>query len=176
MNSLRQSLRTVRRVEHVARRNVNTVFEEQAAEGKHASGKLEMHIPTKDSCLTTMSGGTPETLGFYRNISLLVAIPSCAVITYKVQPCSIMLNNRTLTTMTQAFFMQEHPHPPAFKEWSHLRKRSKKFPWGDGNHSLFHNPEFNVRTAWHVQCVVIRAALCRVGSQAMTVWLCIGTT
>eukprot|EP01147_Barroeca_monosierra_P010162 gene10162-2324_t len=66
-----------------------------------------------------------KTLNTYKVLSLLVAIPACGLIAYK------------------SFFLSEHPHAPDFKEYSHLRKRAKKFPWGDGNHTLFHNPHFN---------------------------------
>ncbi|XP_063050793.1 cytochrome c oxidase subunit 6A, mitochondrial [Engraulis encrasicolus] len=40
--------------------------------------------------------------------------------------------------------MQHHHHEqPEFIAYSHLRIRSKRFPWGDGVKSFFHNSELN---------------------------------
>ncbi|CAH0398263.1 unnamed protein product [Chilo suppressalis] len=35
-----------------------------------------------------------------------------------------------------------HEHPP-FVAYEYLRVRTKRFPWGEGQKSLFHNPDVN---------------------------------
>jgi len=45
--------------------------------------------------------------------------------------------------MANIYFNDEHQERPPFKPYEHKYIRTSKFPWGDGNHSLFHNKERN---------------------------------
>ncbi|XP_055328657.1 cytochrome c oxidase subunit 6A1, mitochondrial-like [Paramacrobiotus metropolitanus] len=67
----------------------------------------------------------------WRNLTFLVALPA-------VGAC-----------MVNAYLGEkEHwAHPeharPKFVAYEYMRRRTKPFPWGDGNHSLLHNPMKN---------------------------------
>jgi len=71
------------------------------------------------------AGGTR----LWKLLSLFVAIPGVGV-------CYV---NAQLKEKEE----HEHHVRPEFVPYSHLRLRSKKFPWGDGNKTLFHNPHVN---------------------------------
>jgi cytochrome c oxidase subunit 6a len=73
-----------------------------------------------------------KTTSLWRNISLFVAIPGVLLVTY----------NAYKTEKEHEKHIEEHGRPE-FIPFPHLRVRSKPFPWGDGNHSLFHNPHTN---------------------------------
>ena len=73
-----------------------------------------------------------KTMATWKLISLFVAIPGIGVVTYS----SLKKEQAHLQ------HLEEHGHPE-FIPYAHLRIRSKPFPWGDGNHSLFHNPHTN---------------------------------
>ncbi|XP_055371345.1 cytochrome c oxidase subunit 6A2, mitochondrial [Condylostylus longicornis] len=64
----------------------------------------------------------------WKRLSFFVALPSVGL---------CMLN-------TYLEHQKEHGHPrPEFKKYDHLRIRTKRFPWGEGQKSFFHNPHVN---------------------------------
>ena len=76
--------------------------------------------------------GTPEEMeriaNKWKNITFFVCFPTIIV-------CSIHVYLAEMEHLS-------HPRPE-FKKYDHMYFRLKPFPWGDGNHGLFHNPIYN---------------------------------
>jgi len=82
----------------------------------------------QSSSVRAMSGGhDPDAWKWWRKVFFFVAGPV------------ILLGNINAFVLADP----EEMEPPPFVEYDHLRIRTKKFPWGDGNHSLIHNPHTN---------------------------------
>uniref|UniRef100_A0A4W5MQP0 Cytochrome c oxidase subunit n=1 Tax=Hucho hucho TaxID=62062 RepID=A0A4W5MQP0_9TELE len=86
-------------------------------------------IQTRQLSATAAHGHGEQTARTWKILSFVVALPGVAV-------CML---NMYLKMQHHA----AHHVEPEFVPYSHLRIRSKRFPWGDGNKSLFHNPEVN---------------------------------
>ncbi|XP_029999976.1 cytochrome c oxidase subunit 6A1, mitochondrial [Sphaeramia orbicularis] len=97
-----------------------------AAFGRFTQALLRSSLTQTRRQLSAAAGAHGEQAArTWKILSFVVALPGVAV---------CMLNT----------FMKEHSHEnPEFVPYSHLRIRSKRFPWGDGNHSLFHNSHVN---------------------------------
>lgn len=88
------------------------------------SAFAESHIAEEEHAMKTTK--------LWQKISFFVAIPGVLAVAanvYKIEK-------------EHGAHIEEHGLPE-FIPFAHLRIRAKPFPWGDGNHSLFHNSHAN---------------------------------
>ncbi|CAI5651032.1 cytochrome c oxidase subunit 6A, mitochondrial [Oreochromis aureus] len=99
-----------------------------AAFGRFSQVLLRSSLTQTRRQLSAAAAGHGEQSGkTWKILTFVVALPGVGV---------CMLNT----------FLKEQHHSheqPEFVPYTHLRIRSKRFPWGDGNKSLFHNPHVN---------------------------------
>ncbi|XP_061907670.1 cytochrome c oxidase subunit 6A, mitochondrial [Entelurus aequoreus] len=99
-----------------------------AAVGRLTQSLLRASLSHTRRQMSAVAAGEGEhTTRTWKILTFVVALPGVAV---------CMLN--------MYLKEQQHSHEqPEFVPYSHLRIRTKRFPWGDGNKSLFHNPHLN---------------------------------
>lgn len=66
---------------------------------------------------------------FFRNVALFAALPIIVIVMAKCY--------------SEGKFGAAEPDRPPFVPYEYLRRRTKRFPWGDGTKSLFHNDRTN---------------------------------
>ncbi|XP_071374927.1 cytochrome c oxidase subunit 6A1, mitochondrial [Centroberyx affinis] len=79
-----------------------------------------------------------------RQLSAAASHGEQAAKTWKILTFVVALPGVGVCMLNMYLKEQQHSHEqPEFTPYSHLRIRSKRFPWGDGNKSLFHNAHVN---------------------------------
>ncbi|THK33077.1 polypeptide VIA-like, cytochrome c oxidase [Diachasma alloeum] len=76
--------------------------------------------------------------GVMRELEAKTRFWKCATLFGAIPGVLIMI----VVTMINREKERQRPRPP-YKPMEYMYRRTKRFPWGDGNHTLFHNPERN---------------------------------
>ncbi|XP_012612039.1 cytochrome c oxidase subunit 6A1, mitochondrial [Microcebus murinus] len=98
-----------------------------AAAVSRVSGLLARSRPQLGRPKSSGAHGEEGSARMWKALTFFVALPGVAV------------------SMLNVFLKSRHGEHerPEFIPYPHLRIRTKPFPWGDGNHTLFHNPHVN---------------------------------
>ncbi|XP_004558575.3 cytochrome c oxidase subunit 6A1, mitochondrial [Maylandia zebra] len=108
-------------------RSIRQPERKMAAFGRFSQVLLRSSLTQTRRQLSAAAGHGEQSGKTWKILTFVVALPGVGV---------CMLNT----------FLKEQHHSheqPEFVPYTHLRIRSKRFPWGDGNKSLFHNPHVN---------------------------------
>lgn len=108
--------------------NLRSLVQTYVSFGKSSSPPPQVcvNIPDDPKTAGQPTHHKPGGYKLYKRLSLFVCIPMIA-----------------LMAVNTFVISAEHPHRPEFVEYEYMRKRDKRFPWGDGTRTLFHNPHLN---------------------------------
>ena len=92
--------------------------------GFWAAGSFRLQL---SRCMSSGTHGEEGSARVWKALTYFVALPRVGV------------------SMLNVFLKSRHGEEerPEIVAYPHLHMRSKPFPWGDGNHTLFHNPHVN---------------------------------
>ncbi|KAF7486545.1 cytochrome c oxidase subunit 6A1, mitochondrial [Marmota monax] len=98
-----------------------------AVSASRLSRLLGRSLPQVGRPMSSGAHGEEGSARMWRALTYFVALPGVGV------------------SMLNVFLKSHHGEHerPEFIAYPHLRIRTKPFPWGDGNHTLFHNPHVN---------------------------------
>ncbi|XP_037368841.1 cytochrome c oxidase subunit 6A1, mitochondrial-like [Talpa occidentalis] len=98
-----------------------------AVAGSGVSRLLGRSWPRLGQPMLSGAHGEEGSARMWKALTYFVALPGVAV------------------SMLNVFLKSKHGEHerPEFVAYPHLRIRAKPFPWGDGNHTLFHNAHVN---------------------------------
>ncbi|KAM8961999.1 cytochrome c oxidase subunit 6A1, mitochondrial isoform 2-T2 [Pelodytes ibericus] len=98
--------------------------------------------------LSSVLGRTLQGRGRLFSAAALTPFHLSAARTWKILTYVVALPGVAVCMLNVYLKAQHHPsEQPEFVAYEHLRIRSKKFPWGDGDKSLFHNSHVNALPA-----------------------------
>ncbi|XP_036209115.1 cytochrome c oxidase subunit 6A1, mitochondrial [Myotis myotis] len=97
------------------------------AAAARVAGLLGRLRPQLARPMSSGAHGEEGSARLWKSLTYFVALPGVAV------------------SMLNVFLKSRHGEHerPEFVAYPHLRIRTKPFPWGDGNHTLSHNPHLN---------------------------------
>ncbi|XP_015175682.1 PREDICTED: cytochrome c oxidase subunit 6A1, mitochondrial-like [Polistes dominula] len=90
-----------------------------------AFARLHSRIFARQFASAADNHGKGDPTVLWRNLYLFVGIPA------------------TLLGLLNCYLSEQEHVKQEFIPYEHLRIRNKRFPWGDGQRSLFHNPHTN---------------------------------
>ncbi|KAI4455963.1 cytochrome c oxidase polypeptide via [Holotrichia oblita] len=92
-------------------------------------GRRFFHVSYVNNAVVQGPSGTTgkETLGSYKRFKYISLVNM------------LIIGGLTYSNFNKHHIYDQEP----FVKWEYLRIRTKRFPWGDGDKSLFHNPHTN---------------------------------
>ncbi|VVC24269.1 Cytochrome c oxidase, subunit VIa [Cinara cedri] len=88
---------------------------------------------------------TPDKLKAYEKPEVLQGVDLWKKITYFVALPGVLL--ASIYIINGHLEHEKHTHRPEFIPYEHLRIRTRRFPWRNGDQTLFHNPLYNATTS-----------------------------